>query len=117
MDPQAFHNTTSGRVVQAGQGKAAYWSFVPNPLPPDLAIDWQLIHLLAQAERMVGELAGLGRMLPNPGLFIRPFLRREALPLLHLSAFFERNRQAYYEGLLRVSQVALPTSTGRESVD
>ena len=79
MDPKAFQNTTSGRVIRVGQSQAAYWAFVPNPLPPRLAIDWELAGLNARAERAVGELAGLGRMLPNPKLFISPFLRREAV--------------------------------------
>jgi Fic family protein len=79
MDPKAFENTISGRVVRVGQGQTAYWAFVPNSLPPDITIDWELANLNARAERVMGELAGLGRMLPNPKLFISPFLRREAV--------------------------------------
>ena len=79
MDPNAFQNSTSGRVIRVGQGEAAYWSFVPNPLPPQISIDWELARLNARAERTLGELSGLGRTLPNPHLFIRPFLRREAV--------------------------------------
>lgn len=79
MNPKDFSHTTSGRVVQVGQGEPAYWAFIPDPLPPALAADWRLARLNAEAERAVGELAGLGRMLPNPHLFIRPFLRREAV--------------------------------------
>jgi len=79
MDPKIYQNTNNGRVIRVGQGQAAYWAFVPNPLPPRLAIDWELASLNARAERAVGELAGLGRMLPNPKLFISPFLRREAV--------------------------------------
>jgi Fic family protein len=79
MNRTDFVHSASGRVVQVGQGEPAYWAFIPNPLPPSLAADWQLARLNAEAERAVGELAGLGRMLPNPHLFIRPFLRREAV--------------------------------------
>jgi Fic family protein len=35
--------------------------------------------LLSEADRALGELAGLGRLLPNPHLLIRPFVRREAV--------------------------------------
>lgn len=35
--------------------------------------------MLSAADRSLGELAGLGRMLPNPHLLIRPFLHREAV--------------------------------------
>ena len=34
---------------------------------------------LSEADRALGELAGLGRSLPNPHLLIRPFVRREAV--------------------------------------
>jgi Fic family protein len=37
------------------------------------------ISLLDEASRALGELAGLGRMLPNPHLLIGSFLRREAI--------------------------------------
>ena len=34
---------------------------------------------VSEADRALGELAGVGRMLPNPHLLIRPFIRREAV--------------------------------------
>ena len=55
------------------------WAFVPDPLPPKLAYGPQLVQALSEADRALGELAGLGRTLPNPYLFTRPFLRREAV--------------------------------------
>jgi Fic family protein len=79
MNPEQFINSSSGRVIQVGQGEIAYWSFVPNPLPPQLDFDSALIRLLSDADRALGELAGLGRALPNPHLLINPFIRREAV--------------------------------------
>jgi Fic family protein len=38
-----------------------------------------LVNRLAQAERALGRLAGLGLTLPNPHLLIAPFVRREAV--------------------------------------
>ncbi len=55
------------------------WAFVPDPLPPKLAYGPQLVQALSEADRALGELAGLGRTLPNPYLLTRPFLRREAV--------------------------------------
>jgi Fic family protein len=66
-------------LVQAQQGEAAYWAFVPNPLPPPLPLDLELLRAQADASQAVGELAGLGRTLANPHLLIRPFVRREAV--------------------------------------
>lgn len=52
---------------------------MPDPLPPKLAYGPQLVQALSEADRALGELAGLGRTLPNPYLLTRPFLRREAV--------------------------------------
>lgn len=79
MNPKLFKDSPSGRMIQVGQGEIAYWSFAPNPLPPRLAFDSTLIRLLSDADRALGELAGLGRALPNPHLLINPFIRREAV--------------------------------------
>jgi Fic family protein len=56
-----------------------YRAFHPDPLPPTL--DWspQLASALADASLLIGRLAGEGKRLPNPHVFIRPFIRREAV--------------------------------------
>src|SRR5262249_19046919 len=79
MNPERFKNSTAGRLSKVGQGDAAYWAFVPNPLPPDLSFNLELINALSEADRALGELAGLGRTMSNPQLLIRPFVRREAV--------------------------------------
>lgn len=53
--------------------------FVPPPLPPIIGYEGELVRALAEANRFLGELAGLARQLPDPGLLIRPFLGREAV--------------------------------------
>jgi Fic family protein len=76
MDPESFRLSPAGRLVRSPSG---YWAFVPNPLPPEIPWTVELIALLSEADRALGELAGLGRLLPNPHLLIRPFVRREAV--------------------------------------
>src|SRR5260370_22931495 len=56
-----------------------YRAFVPDSLPPSIAWSDTLVRALSDADRLVGRLAGEGGHLPNPRLFIRPFLRREAV--------------------------------------
>ena len=56
-----------------------YLAFVPNPLPPALTMDVPTANRLAEANRALGELNGIGQMLPNPHLLIGPFIRREAV--------------------------------------
>ncbi len=76
MEPTNFSPDWPGRVVQAIGG---HWTFIPDPLPPELIFDLDLTSQLSQADLALGELAAAGRRLPNPHLLIRPFLRREAV--------------------------------------
>jgi Fic family protein len=79
MNLTSFQRSPAGRLLKVGQGDTAYWAFVPHPLPPALTFDLELVWALSDADRALGELAGLGRMLPNPHLLMRPFIRREAV--------------------------------------
>jgi len=79
MNPDRFRKSSAGRLLRVGKGEAAYWAFVPNPLPPALKFDPELVRTLSEADRSLGELAGLGRTMPNPNLLIGPFIRREAV--------------------------------------
>lgn len=79
MKPERFKDSQSGRLVQSLHGELTYWSFVPHGLPPDLSFDLELMRALSNADRALGELAGVGRQLPNPQLLIRPFINREAV--------------------------------------
>jgi len=79
MNLERFQNSPAGRLVKAGQGEAAYWAFAPHPLPPALTLDPKLVRALSEADRALGELAGLGRVIPNPRLLLGPFIRREAV--------------------------------------
>ena len=69
----------AGQFIQVGSGETAYRAFVPDPLPPDIPANWHLTGLLSEADRATSELAGVGRALPDPHLFIRPLIRREAV--------------------------------------
>jgi len=79
MDTERFRNSTAGRLIKVGQGEVSYWAFMPNPLPPALLFDAGLVRTLSDADRALGELAGLGRAIPNPNLLIGPFIHREAV--------------------------------------
>jgi Fic family protein len=79
MDLERFRDSPAGRLVQATAGETTYWAFCPNPLPPALPLDAELVRTLSEADRALGELAGLGHTMPNPHLLIGPFLRHEAV--------------------------------------
>ena len=65
-----------GRTVRCPGG---YQAYVPSPLPPPIAWDGDLVAALSRADHAMGRLAGEGRLMPNPHLFIRSFLQREAV--------------------------------------
>ena len=105
MDPRLFSSDAAGKLITVGQGDTAYWAFIPNPLPPDIPPDWSLTCALSLADRALSELAGLGRTLANPKLFIHPFLRREAV----LSSRIEGTRSELIDlYIYRGGQLTLP---------
>ena len=95
-----------GRIVR---GSGGYAAFVPEPLPPPIAWDGELVSALSNADRAIGRLAGEGWRFPNPEIFIIPFLRREAV----LSSRIEGTRTTLEE-LLAAQAGAL---VGRASED
>ena len=76
MDIALFKKSPTGKLIRATGG---YWAFIPNPLPPKLEWDDQLISIMSKADIALGTLSGLGETLPNPHLLIYPFIRREAV--------------------------------------
>ena len=66
-------------MIDVGRAEAQYRAFVPNALPPVVEFSSELVLALSDADRALGELAGLGRGIPEPQLLIRPFIRREAV--------------------------------------
>ena len=79
MRPDDFSNSTAGRCMRKVH-QPAYWAYVPNPLPPQIDVDWELVNLLFKAEGKLTELSKKGQLLPNVHRLIRPLLiRREAV--------------------------------------
>jgi Fic family protein len=76
MNPEEYRAPAAGRIVYALGGYAA---FVPAPLPPTLSYTPELALALSQADAALGELSGIGRLLPNPHLLIASYIRREAV--------------------------------------
>jgi Fic family protein len=76
VDLTDFAPPQRAHIVRA---EAGYNAFVPPPLPPAVVLDAGLVRKLSDADRAIGELAGLGRSLPNPHLLSRALMRREAV--------------------------------------
>ena len=80
MRAEDFVENPPGQLIQVRDSSLGkYLAFVPDPLPPALSWDVLTVNRLSNADRALGELNGIGQMLPNPRLLIGPFLRREAV--------------------------------------
>lgn len=78
MEADRYNATSFGRPRRTG-GHNSYVAYYPAPIPREIELPIATVGLLADAEGALGQLAGVGRLLPNPDLLIRPYLLREAL--------------------------------------
>jgi len=69
-------NKPSGKFVK---GAGQYRCYVPDPLPPKIEWNLSLVSALSDADRLLGYLAGEGGKLPNPHIFIKSFVAKEAV--------------------------------------
>ena len=71
-------STRAGRYIRQPEG---YSAFIPEPLPPEplLDVDEEMIALLSDADRALGRLDGSIQTLPDPGLFVFMYVRKEAV--------------------------------------
>ncbi|KAI93670.1 cell division protein Fic [Rhodomicrobium udaipurense JA643] len=76
MNREEFAESPSGTLVPTERDQ---WAFLPNDLPPSGLDMGRLALPLEKASQLLGELNGIGRVLPNPYILIRPLQTREAL--------------------------------------
>ena len=72
-------NNRSGRFVSNLSGDAEYKSFYPNPLPPTLEMDEEMILLLLSANKYLVSLENIVSQIPSIQLFVSMYVRKEAL--------------------------------------
>ncbi len=78
MDPDRYAETPFGAARQT-IGPHGHVAYFPNSIPRELTISRDNLLRIADAEAALGRLAGTGRLLPDPHLLVRPYLRREAV--------------------------------------
>jgi len=76
MNPDDFRSPAAGKVIMTRSG---YHALIPAPLPLNIQYNHDLVLALYHADTALGELSGLGRLIPNPHLLINPYIRREAV--------------------------------------
>jgi len=78
MQHDRYADTEFGSARRTG-GRHGYVAYIPKRIPRRIPISESNLLRIADAEAALGSLAGLGRHLPVPHLFVRPYLRREAV--------------------------------------
>lgn len=78
IDAHRYKKTSFGSAVRV-PGSHGYVAYAAKPIPRNLELTAATVRLLAEAESALGQLAGVGRLLPNPDLLANPYLLREAL--------------------------------------
>jgi len=78
VDATSYASTLFGEPRRT-LGRHGYTAYYPAPIPRAMELPTTTIRLLADAEASLGRLAGVGQLLPNPHLLIRPYLMREAI--------------------------------------
>lgn len=73
--------TAATRSGQYFRQPNKYSAFIPNPLPPNppITLDDRLATALSQADQALGRLDAVADLLPNPDLFVRMYVRKEAV--------------------------------------
>ena len=71
----------AGTLVSNLSGEMAYESFRPAPLPPNppIEVSGELLTKLIDANKKIATLEGLSSRIPNMGLFVSMYVRKEAL--------------------------------------
>src|SRR5688500_16808316 len=93
-----------GSYVRAIGQPEPFSAFVPRPLPPDppLELDAELHDLDERANRALGRLDGMTRLLPDRALFLYLYVRKEAV----LSSQIEGTQSSLSDLLLYESEAA-----------
>lgn len=99
--------TMSGKYVLQSSG---YSAFYPNPLPPDppVIVEGRLQEQLSKADRALGRLDGTTLVLPNPGLFVYMYIRKEAV----LSSQIEGTQSSLQDVLTAEAKLLDPDRPG-----
>jgi Fic family protein len=95
VDIDALKDSPIGRLVpiqvpELGSTEATipYWAYVPNPLGLEFDLSMSTLNLATKAGMAIARLDQAVAHLPNPGLLVRPILRKEAASTSALEGTF-----------------------------
>jgi Fic family protein len=105
------HPPTAFGEARRTTGRHGYVAYFPARIPRRIELPSSTVRLLADAEASLGRLAGVGQLIPNPDLLVRPFLLREALSSTRIEG-----TQATMADVLEVGAAGEPASADVEEV-
>src|SRR4051794_6041133 len=76
MDAAHYTSRAFGQPTTAG---ASFVYFEPAPMPRQLELSVETVMALSAADNALGRLASAGKYLKDPGMFVRPYMTREAV--------------------------------------
>ena len=88
----------TGTYITSTVGGERYQAYIPDPLPPQPAIEMtsELVEAMEKANHALGRLDGISHVLPNINLFLYQYVRKEAL----LSSQIEGTQSSFADLLL-----------------
>lgn len=79
MDPSRFTTQEFGQVLKEPGNKVAFWYFKPEPVPRSVGLSNGTVVLMSGADAAIGRLDGVGRLIQDPNIIVRPYITREAV--------------------------------------
>jgi Fic family protein len=87
---------------------ASYWAFAPAPLPDEPSLGLATLNVSTQAAMAVARLDQAMAQLPNPGLLLRPIIRREAVSTSALEGTYAAFDEVLESDFLEEKQMSAP---------
>lgn len=101
MNPKEFNTEKAGETVV---------TFLPSPLPPEIRYEENMVRLVEEAASNLNDLKGTGRNLPNPNIFIQPYILKEAV----VSSQIEGIRTSFEEAVIQAHEEVEDTHETRD---
>jgi Fic family protein len=79
VDVKRFQSAEFGEPYRDRATGWDFWAFRPVPIPREFALTAETVLALSTADMALGRLAGAGRQVHDPDIFLRPYLTREAV--------------------------------------
>lgn len=79
MDASRFTSQEFGQVLKEPGNKVGFWYFKPEPVPRSVSLSNETVMLMSGADAAIGRLDGVGRLIQDPNIIVRPYITREAV--------------------------------------